>query len=249
NGTQNGNAAAQPDPVLPYNDPPPVNDGDQVTANEAVHAEESGTASATYADEPPAARVPFPPVSPSSYTNGGGNGFNGSYNTQEARQIFDFDASELYSDEKTVISKNTVIRGNLQTNDPMRMMGQVMGDIECRSNIIIAGKMRGNTAATNAHVLDAQIDGDMLCDDSISINENAWILGNIRAQQAEIGGKIKGNLEIRHAVSIGASSSIIGNISADELEITRGAFVNGQIIMYSPSRDVIDRFDNFESPN
>jgi len=126
-------------------------------------------------------------------------------------------------------------------------MGQVLGDIECRSNIVIAGKMRGNTAATNAYVLDAVIDGDMLCDDSINVNENAWIRGNIRAQQVEVGGKIKGNLEIRHAVRIGPTSSIIGDISCDEIGVTPGAFINGNIIMYSPSRDVIDKFENFES--
>ena len=164
----------------------------------------------------------------------------------DARQILDFEAGDIYDDEKTVISKNTILRGSLQTNDPIRLLGQVLGDIECRSNIVIAGKMQGNTVAANAQILSAQINGDLVCDDSVSVNDSAWILGNLRAQQADINGKIKGNLEIRRGISIGSASSIIGNISADELEIRRGAFVNGQIVMYSPSRDVIDRFNHFE---
>jgi cytoskeletal protein CcmA (bactofilin family) len=86
----------------------------------------------------------------------------------------------------------------------------------------------------------------MQCEDVVSVSSDAWVLGNIRAQQAEIDGKIKGNLDIRHAISIGSTSSIIGNISTDELEIKRGAFINGQIMMYTPSRDVLDRFDQFE---
>jgi cytoskeletal protein CcmA (bactofilin family) len=94
--------------------------------------------------------------------------------------------------------------------------------------------------------MDAQIDGNMQCEDVVSVSSDAWVLGNIRAQQAEIDGKIKGNLDIRHAISIGSTSSIIGNISTDELEIKRGAFINGQIMMYTPSRDVLDRFDQFE---
>ena len=57
---------------------------------------------------------------------------------------------------------------------------------------------------------------------------------------------MKGNIEIRHTISIGSNSSVIGNISTDELEIKRGAFINGQIMMYSPSRDVIDKFDQFD---
>ncbi len=166
---------------------------------------------------------------------------------EDRRATFDqLENGGVFSDEKTIISKNTVIRGALQTADSVRLLGQVLGDIECKSNIVVAGKVRGNTTAANAYIFDAQVDGDVRCDDVINISNDAWILGNIRAQQAEIDGKIKGNIEIRHMVSIGASSSVLGDISADELEIKRGAFVNGQIMMYSPSRDVLDRFDRFD---
>ncbi|MDL2233944.1 polymer-forming cytoskeletal protein [Ruminococcaceae bacterium OttesenSCG-928-L11] len=166
--------------------------------------------------------------------------------SMDNRKIYDFDPDDFYSDDKTVISRNTVIRGALQTEDSLRLLGQILGDIDCKSNIVVAGKIRGNTSAANAYIVDAQVDGNMVCDDAINVNKDAWILGNIRAQQADIDGKIKGNIEIRHTVSIGSASSVIGNISTDELEIKRGAFVNGQIIMYSPSRDVIDRFDDFD---
>ena len=161
-------------------------------------------------------------------------------------KVYDFDRTDLYSDDKTIISKNTVIRGALQTDDSVRLLGQVLGDIDCKSNIVIAGKVRGNTSAANAYVMDAQIDGSLQCDDVISISSDAWITGDIRAQQAEIDGKIKGNLDIRHALSIGSTTTIIGNISTDELEVKRGAFINGHVVMYTPSRDVLDKFDHFE---
>jgi len=169
------------------------------------------------------------------YEGAGGNG-----------RYIDYDESGVYDDNKTIISKNTVIRGALSTEDSIRLLGQVMGDIECKSNIVVAGKVRGNTTAANAYIYDAQVDGDVRCEDVVTVSNDAWVLGNIRAQQAEIDGKIKGNMEIRHMVSIGSSSSILGDISTDELEIKRGAFVNGQIMMYSPSRDVIDRFERFD---
>lgn len=158
----------------------------------------------------------------------------------------DFGDNGLYDDDKTIISKNTIIRGAVETDDSIRLLGQVMGDIDCKANIVVAGKVRGNTSAANAYIFDAQVDGDVRCEDVITVSNDAWVLGNLRAQQAEIDGKIKGNMEIRHMVSIGASSSILGDISTDELEIKRGAFVNGQIMMYSPSRDVLDRFDRFD---
>ena len=173
-----------------------------------------------------------------------GGGGSGNYGGGQA--YIDFDDSDVYDDSKTIISKNTIIRGAVQTDDSVRLLGQVMGDIDCRSNIVVAGKVRGNTTASNAYIYDAQVDGDVRCDDVITVSSDAWVLGNIRAQQAEIDGKVKGNMEIRHMVTIGAQSSILGDISTDELEIKRGAFINGQIMMYSPSRDVMDRFDRFD---
>lgn len=204
------------------------------TIDEAIQDDDEAEAT-DLTDEVPAFRSFIPPQA-FDQANGNGNG----------RKIYDFSPDDMYSDDKTIISKNTIIRGALHTDDSLRLLGQIMGDIECKSNIVVAGKIRGNTSAANAYIVDAQIDGNMLCDDAININKDAWMLGNIRAQQAEIDGKVKGNIEIRHAISIGPASSVIGNISTDELEIKRGAFVNGQIIMYSPSRDVIDRFEDFD---
>ena len=180
--------------------------------------------------------------------DGSDDRFSGITSGGDRREVFDdfgsTTASELYSDDKTVISRNTIIRGMLQTADAIRLLGQIHGDIDCKSNIVVAGKVRGNTTAANAYIFDAQVDGDVRCDDVINVSNDAWVLGNIRAQQADIDGKIKGNIETRNTVSIGANSSILGDISTDEIEIKRGAFVNGQIMMYSPSsREVMDRFD------
>jgi cytoskeletal protein CcmA (bactofilin family) len=203
--------------------------------NSEASSDDFAAAPATFRSyEPGASGVTFAPASPPPPVAG----------PPAIRQ--DFDRTDLYSDDKTIISKNTVIRGAVQTEDSIRLLGQVHGDIDCKSNIVVAGKVRGNTTAANAYVMDAQIDGNMQCEDVVSVSSDAWVLGNIRAQQAEIDGKIKGNLDIRHAISIGSTSSIIGNISTDELEIKRGAFINGQIMMYTPSRDVLDRFDQFE---
>ena len=146
-----------------------------------------------------------------------------------ARVDFTDSDNRVYDDSKTVISKNTVIRGSIQTDDPVRLMGQIVGDVDCKANIVVAGKVRGNTTAANAYIYNAKIDGDVRCDDVITISSDAWILGNIKAQQAEVDGKIKGNMEIRHVVSIGSQSSILGDITTDELEIKRGAFINGAV--------------------
>ena len=150
-------------------------------------------------------------------------------NKDRARIEFAEGDNRVYDDSKTVISKNTVIRGSIQTDDPVRLLGQIMGDVDCKANIVVAGKVRGNTTAANAYIYDAKVDGDIRCDDVITVSSDAWILGNIKAHQAEIDGKIKGNMEIRQMVSIGSQSSILGDITTDELEIKRGAFINGAV--------------------
>jgi len=233
---------AQPDNVVfeAFRQASALEGGEGGAYGAGLHTDE---ADGQYADagEEYASTTPFREFDADAAVYGGeGNDGGG------GRYALDFDEGNVYSDEKTIISKNTVIRGALQTQDSIRLLGQVLGDIECKSNIVVAGKVRGNTTAANAYIFDAQVDGDVRCDDVINVSNDAWVLGNIRAQQAEINGKIKGNIEIRHAVSIGANSSILGDISTDELEIKRGAFINGQVMMYSPSRDVLDRFDQFK---
>ena len=119
------------------------------------------------------------------YSDGDSGSGGGLIPPNDGRVIFDdFDADDYTGGEKTVISKNTIIRGALQTEDSVRMFGQIMGDIDCKSNILVAGKVRGNTSAANAYIIDAQVDGNLLCDDVVNVNDDAWILGNIRAQQA-----------------------------------------------------------------
>ncbi len=232
--------------------PPPMDDEavmdafEQASAIDDTYYNDSDNAAddndaAAFAPQAPT----FKSYEPGASTSGAAV-FTGPGTTAVSSYRQDFDRTDLYSDDKTIISKNTVIRGALQTDDSIRLLGQVLGDIDCKSNIVVAGKVRGNTTAANAYIMDAQVDGNMQCEDVVSVSSDAWVLGNIRAQQAEIDGKIKGNLDIRHAVSIGSTSSIIGNISTDELEIKRGAFINGQIMMYTPSRDVLDRFDQFD---
>ncbi len=210
-----------------------------VDADDDSYGADAFSSGALPDDSAPPAAAPFRSYDPAALVPSEPTRYEGE------RAYIDFGENGLYDDDKTVISKNTVIRGGVETADSIRLLGQVLGDIDCKSNIVVAGKVRGNTSAANAYIFDAQVNGDVRCDDVITISNDAWVLGNLRAQQAEIDGKVKGNMEIRHMVSIGASSSILGDISTDELEIKRGAFINGQIMMYSPSRDVLDRFDRF----
>ena len=222
---ENLSAADTPSEVIPAYQPPEIDNSD-----EEIGADVGG-------EEIPFRRYDQDPPPISADTDQSKN---------SSHAYIDFEDSGVYDDSKTIISRQTVVRGALSTDDSIRLLGQVMGDIDCKANIVVAGKVRGNTTAANAYIYDAQVDGDVRCEDIITVSGDAWVLGNIRAQQAEIDGKVKGNMEIRHIVSIGATSSILGDISADELEVKRGAFVNGQIMMYSPSRDVLDRFDRFD---
>ncbi len=148
------------------------------------------------------------------------------------------------SEYGTVIAKNTLIRGTVYSDDGIEVNGKIIGDIECKQDMLINGKVKGTTSSQNAKIVDAVIDGSLNCNGELSVNHNSWVVGNLKSAEAEINGKIKGNINTRDNLFVGNDAIIMGDISTGELEIKKGAFVNGRINMYQASKEVIDTFES-----
>ncbi len=148
------------------------------------------------------------------------------------------------SNFETVIAKNTLIKGTVYSDDGIEVSGKVIGDIECKQDMLINGRVKGTTSSKNAEVVDAVIDGALSCSGDLFVNHNSWVVGNLKSFEAEVNGKIKGNINTRDTLLVGNDAIVMGDISTGELEIKKGAFVNGRINMYQASKEVIDTFEN-----
>ena len=133
------------------------------------------------------------------------------------------------ANESTVISRNTVIDGNIRSFADMRIDGDVRGNVETTKNIDLNGKIVGNVTCNNAFMHMAQIQGNVNMKGNINMKRNTLLIGDIMSTYAEINGKIKGNIDIAGKAELKSDAVVFGNISASTITVEDGAIIQGHV--------------------
>ncbi|MCD8287295.1 MAG: polymer-forming cytoskeletal protein [Porphyromonadaceae bacterium] len=97
--------------------------------------------------------------------------------------------------------------------------------------LLVNTSIVGNIHAGSDIRIDGSLQGNIECSGKIVIGEQAHIQGNIRAVNAEINGKINGNLTIQEVLTLKATSNIEGDITTQTLVIEPKAIFNGSCKM------------------
>lgn len=98
----------------------------------------------------------------------------------------------------------------------------LQGSIESIGNIRIEGKVFGNAKARAKFVMGTE----------------AYVDGNVVARNAEVAGKIKGNIEIAEVLILKPSAVINGDILTNKLVVEPGATFNGGCQMGHLAKDI-----------
>lgn len=133
------------------------------------------------------------------------------------------------NDELTVISKNTVIDGNVRSFANMSIDGNIKGDVETTKNVNLNGKIVGNITCNNANMLTSQVQGNVLLKGAVNIERDTLLIGDISSTYATINGKVKGNVDITGKAQFKADSVIFGDISASTITVDDGAIIQGYV--------------------
>ena len=99
----------------------------------------------------------------------------------------------------TLIGAGTTLKGDIKSNNDLRIDGTVIGNINSNAKIIIG--------------TSGVVEGD--------------IMGN----QADIVGKVSGNIRAKELLQLRGESTVTGNIYAGKLQIEPTATFNGQCHM------------------
>lgn len=91
----------------------------------------------------------------------------------------------------------------------------ITGDINSASNLRIEGEINGN----------------ITCQDTITIAASGIVKGNVSAKTVILGGKITGNLDIREKIMIESKGVINGEIRTRRLIVEEGAIFDGKCLM------------------
>ncbi len=86
--------------------------------------------------------------------------------------------------------------------------------------------------------LDGEMAGSIVSKSRVVLGESAKLMGNLKAQNAEISGEIEGNLEIVEILTLKPTAHIKGDIACNKLIIEPGAKFNGKCDMSQPIKEI-----------
>lgn len=137
-------------------------------------------------------------------------------------------AASISEDNKvSIISKGTVIDGNITSNGSLEIMGNVNGDIKCLGKLTVTGKVAGNVTASEVDVNTERLEGSISSQNSVKIGLGTVVIGDVVGTSAIIAGAVKGEVNVNGPVVIDSTAIIMGNIKAKALQINNGAIVEG----------------------
>lgn len=131
--------------------------------------------------------------------------------------------------ETTVITRNTVVDGNVRSFANMLIDGNIRGDVDTTKDIDVNGKIVGNVSCNNAKLRTSQIQGNMRMKGNAFIERDTLLIGDLSSTYANINGKIKGSLEVQGKAELKSDAVVFGDISASTITINDGAIVQGYV--------------------
>lgn len=115
--------------------------------------------------------------------------------------------------------------------------GITTADAPDRLNVIVEGsKITGDFIAESNLRIDGQIHGNVTCSSKVVIGTTGYIKGNLICVDADIEGKIDGQLKIENLLSLRSHANIVGEITTAKIQIEEGAQFSGQCKMSNFSK-------------
>jgi cytoskeletal protein CcmA (bactofilin family) len=116
-------------------------------------------------------------------------------------------SEKTYSNSATLISSGTTLKGDLKSQNDLRIDGTIHGNVYSSAKIIVG--------------------------------PSGFVEGNIEGANADITGKVTGNITVKELLQLRGESNVNGNISAIKLQIDPTAVFNGKCQMGTQPASVV----------
>lgn len=168
--------------------------------------------------------------------NGGYNGGNGGYGGNYGGSLGGNppmggapSADRNETDEITIISKNTMIDGNVRSLANMQIDGNIKGNVETTRNIDMSGKIIGDVTCNNAGMISAAMQGNISLKGRMRMDRDTILIGDLSSQYADINGRIRGKLDVVGKAELKRDAVVFGDINASTIAVTDGAIIQGYV--------------------
>ncbi|MBE6889428.1 MAG: polymer-forming cytoskeletal protein [Ruminococcaceae bacterium] len=158
------------------------------------------------------------------------NGFNAAPSAPSAASVnANVNRATGVTDEVTVISKNTVIDGNIRSLANMQVDGNIKGNVETTRDIDMSGKVVGDMKCNNATMNSAAMQGNMVVKGKMRMDRDTILIGDLSSQYADVNGRIRGKLDIAGKAELKRDAIVFGDINASTIAVTDGAIIQGYV--------------------
>ena len=111
------------------------------------------------------------------------------------------------SNSATLISPGTIFKGDVKSENDLRIDGTIHGNVKSSSKIIVG--------------------------------PGGYVEGNIEGANADVVGKVKGNIHVKELLQLKEQGNVEGNIFAAKLQIDPSAVFNGKCQMGAQAGSVV----------
>ncbi len=107
-----------------------------------------------------------------------------------------------------------------------------MADSSGEVTIVGAGaRLEGNVVSAGNLRIDGQVKGQINADGDVTLSPQSQVEADIRAQNASVAGRFKGNLIVKGKAHLARGGRIDGNITSKTLVVEEGGLFHGQSVM------------------
>lgn len=132
-----------------------------------------------------------------------------------------------FSDDTAVITEGMKMKGDIESDGNLDIMGQVDGNVKIIGKLNCFGNVDGDIEAHEIFADGARIKGDINVSGSVKIGKASVILGNISATSAVIAGAVKGNIDVTGPVILDSTAIVMGDVKSMTMQVINGAAIEG----------------------
>lgn len=136
--------------------------------------------------------------------------------------------------DTSVISRDTIITGDIVSNSDLTVLGQVKGDISAKGHIYVCGAVDGQITCDSLAMSSCTVEGNVIAQSGIIQDADSTLVGDVQSTNLTAAGKIVGNVTIENCLSLKTTAVIIGNLSFRDLSVEQGAVLRGEITTNRP---------------
>ena len=138
-------------------------------------------------------------------------------------------APQLLAANERRRAPGTVVVGDINTNSDLRVLGEVKGNLKVATKLELNGKVIGDIEADEAAIANSLIRGNLTVRNLVTLDADTTVVGDVSARNAEINGKVKGNLTVDERGHFKTNATLVGNLISGTVIIDEGAMLKGDI--------------------